>query len=177
MEITIRQMDEGTLHLVNQCNNTFIVDSQLVLSAQDGKIGYSIVPVSPREKSYPPEPKDYLAWLNDPDKVIFFAWVDGELAGQILVMKYWNAYAYIDDIAVDPKHRQQGVGRALMRQAIEWAKEKGYPGVMLETQNINVAGCRLYESCGFTLAGFDRFLYKGLHPTTDEIALYWYLLF
>jgi streptothricin acetyltransferase len=48
---------------------------------------------------------------------------------------------------------------------------------MLETQNNNVAACRLYESGGFQLAGFDRCLYKGLHPDTDEIALYWYLVF
>jgi streptothricin acetyltransferase len=177
MEITIRQMDEVALPLVDQCDSTFIVDSRLVLSAQDGRISYSIVPVAPREKSYPPEQKDYHIYLYDPDKVVFFAYGDGDLAGQIRVWKYWNAYAYIDDIAVDPKHRRQGVGRALIQNAIAWAKAKGCPGLMLETQDINVAACRLYESCGFELGGFDRFLYKGLHPATDEIALYWYLMF
>jgi RimJ/RimL family protein N-acetyltransferase len=40
-----------------------------------------------------------------------------------------------------------------------------------------VAACRLYESCGFQLAGFDRCLYQGRHPGTAEIALYWYLVF
>ena len=73
--------------------------------------------------------------------------------------------------------RNQGVGHALMQKAITWARQKGFPGMMLETQNINVAGCRLYESCGFRLGGFHRHLYGGLHPGTDEIALYWYLLF
>jgi ribosomal protein S18 acetylase RimI-like enzyme len=65
----------------------------------------------------------------------------------------------------------------LTLRAIEWAKEKGLPGLMLETQNNNVAACHLYESCGFELGGFDRNLYKGLHPDTKEIALYWYLFF
>ena len=69
------------------------------------------------------------------------------------------------------------MGRALLQHAVAWARERQLAGVMLETQNNNVAACRLYESCGFQLGGFDRYLYKGLHPDTDEIALYWYLLF
>jgi streptothricin acetyltransferase len=48
---------------------------------------------------------------------------------------------------------------------------------MLETQNINVAACLFYQRCGFTLGGFDRYLYRGLDPSTEEVALYWYLLF
>jgi ribosomal protein S18 acetylase RimI-like enzyme len=60
---------------------------------------------------------------------------------------------------------------------MEWARDKGCPGMMLETQNNNVAACRFYESCGFELGGFDAYLYKGLNRTTDEIALYWYLMF
>jgi streptothricin acetyltransferase len=65
----------------------------------------------------------------------------------------------------------------LLVKAVEWAKAGNYPGLMLETQNNNVAGCRLYKSFGFELGGCDRFLYKGLHSSTDEIALYWYLFF
>jgi hypothetical protein len=49
--------------------------------------------------------------------------------------------------------------------------------MMLETQDNNVAGCRLYANCGFELRGFDTHLYKALDPDTDEIALYWYLIF
>jgi streptothricin acetyltransferase len=60
---------------------------------------------------------------------------------------------------------------------VAWARDRQLAGVMLETQNNNVAACRLYESCGFQLGGFDRCLYQGLHPGTHEIALYWYLLF
>lgn len=69
------------------------------------------------------------------------------------------------------------IGQALMERAVEWAKSKGFPGMMLETQSNNVAACRLYERCGFMLGGFDSYLYKALDPGTDEIALYWYLMF
>lgn len=46
------------------------------------------------------------------------------------------------------------------------------PGIMLETQNNNVAACKFYEKCGF-----DFLVYKGLDMQNDEVALYWYLHF
>lgn len=177
MEIVIRKMDSATLEQVDQSDSTFIVDSRLSLFAEDGRIRYEIVPALPREKHYPPEQSEYSSYLNDPDKAIFFAYIDEELAGQIRVLKYWNAYAYIDDLAVAPGFRQRGVGRALLQRAKEWAVEKDCPGLMLETQDINVPACRLYQSFGFELGGFDRLLYRGLDPATHEIALYWYLVF
>ena len=70
-----------------------------------------------------------------------------------------------------------GVGRALMDRAIAWAVERGLPGVRAETQSNNVPACKLYESCGFRLGGFDRDLYRGLDEGTTEVALFWYLLF
>lgn len=177
MEILIQEMDEGSLSCVDQVDDTFLVESQLILSVEKNRINYSVVPVATHEKRYPPERKDYRVYLDNPDRVIYFAYVDGDLAGQIRVLKFWNGYGYVDDIAVSPGHRRHGVGHALMQKAIQWAKEKGLPGMMLETQNINVTACRFYESCGFQLGGFDSLLYKALHPDTDEIALYWYLWF
>ncbi len=177
MTITIRTMDEDTVQHVKKHGSSFEVRSKLVLSAEDGKISYTIVDVPPYIKQYGSEEVDSHSYLANPDRVIFYAHVDDELAGQIRVLKYWNGYAYIDDIAVEAEFRGRGVGRALMDRAIAWAKERKFPGLMLETQNNNVAGCRLYASCGFELRGFDTHLYKGLDPSTDEIALYWYLIF
>jgi len=177
MEIIIRLVDERTLSNVDRCDSAFTTDARLMLSAEDGKIGYRVAPMPPREKSYPPESKDYREYLTDPDKAIFLAYADGELAGQIRMLKWWNGYAYVDDLAVEPRFRKFGIGRALLERGIEWARDKGLYGVMLETQDINVPACRLYQKCGFELGGFDRNVYKALNPSTDEIALYWYLKF
>jgi len=176
-EIIIREIDEDSIQHVNQCDSSFTIDSKLVLSTENGKINYTVVNVHPCTKRYGPEEVDYSAYISNPDKTVFFAYVDNELAGQVRVIKYWNGYAYIDNLAVDPKYRRQGIGRALIERAVEWTKAKGLLGLMLETQNNNVAACRLYERCGFELRGFDTHLYKGLNPDTDEIALYWYLMF
>lgn len=51
------------------------------------------------------------------------------------------------------------------------------PGIMLETQNNNVAACKFYEKCGFVIGGFDFLVYTGLDKTSDEVAIYWYLHF
>jgi ribosomal protein S18 acetylase RimI-like enzyme len=93
------------------------------------------------------------------------------------VCRWWNAYAYIEDLVGDVRHRRRGVGRALLERAVQWAQGHAFPGVMLESQHNNPAACRLYARCGFTLGGFDRLLYRGLDPDTHEIALYWYLVF
>jgi streptothricin acetyltransferase len=84
-------------------------------------------------------------------------------------------YAIIDDIAVDRPCRRLGIGKALVHRAIAWAKHRRLPGLMLETQTNNVPACALYERCGFTLGGFDEWLYRALHPKTTEAALFWYL--
>ena len=177
MNIAIRQIDEHNFADVNRCDSTFTVDSKLVLQAENNVIRYIIVAVPPYQKHYPPEELDYPTYLHDPAKAIFCAYADGQLAGQVIVRKYWNGFAYIDDIAVAVDFRRLGVGWALLQRVVTWARENQLAGIMLETQNNNVAACRLYESCGFKLGGFDRNLYRGLHLGTDEIALYWYLIF
>jgi len=177
MSITIREIDASMVQSVKQYGSSFEVTSKLVLHADNGKLSYTVVAVPPYRKQYGPEEVEPYTYIGNSERIVFFAYVDGKLAGQIRLWKHWNKYAYIDDIAVEPDDRGRGVGYALIQRAIEWAKSKGLPGIMLETQNNNVAACRLYERCGFELCGFDTQLYKGLDPAMDEIALYWYLIF
>ncbi len=177
MNISIQQLNEQNFHDVNRCDGAFTVDSKLIVFAENDIIRYTVVNVPPYQKRYPIEELDYATYLHHPNRAIFCAYANGQLAGQVIVRKYWNQFAYLDDIAVDVSFRRQGVGRALLQHAVAWARDRQLAGVMLETQNNNVAACRLYASNGFMLAGFDRCLYRGLHPDTDEIALYWYLLF
>lgn len=177
MKIEIRELDQSSLQDVNKVDGSFQVDSRLVLSAIDGRIQYTVEPVPLYTKTYDFEPLDYPSFIDNPDKTIFFAYADGKLAGQIILWVNWNKFAYIEDITVDVHFRRQGIGKLLMSRAVEWAKGKNLPGLMLETQDINVPACRFYERRGFVLGGFDHFLYKAMLPGSDEIALYWYLIF
>lgn len=175
--ITIEEINPHNLQDADRCDGAFLVDAKLNLSAENGHITYTPVNVPPYEKRYPLDEVDFTTYLASPDRTVFFAYIDGAIAGQIRLRRWWNHYGYIEDIVVDRRYRRLGVGRALIQQAIEWARQKQLPGIMLETQNNNLAGCRLYESCGFELAGFDRCLYQGIDPASDEIALYWYYRF
>ena len=177
MEIEIQEISQETLSDAEKCNNAFLVNSKIVLAARNNVIEYTIVSRPPYQKHYPPETIEYTEYVNNHDQTAFIAYLNSEIAGQIRLRRNWNHYAYIENIVVDSEFRRRGIGLALIRKAIDWAKGKQLSGLMLETQNNNVAACLFYECCGFEVGGFDRLLYKGQDPATEEIALYWYLIF
>ena len=152
-----------------------MVTSRLMLAMENEKLTYSIVPVEPYERDVHIEDTDY--GFDDSGPSIFFAEADGRLAGRIKMLKWWNRFAYVEDLVVNPEYRGMKIGRALLERGIQWAREHDFPGVMLETQDDNVPACTLYQSCGFVLCGFDRNVYKAINPNTRETALYWYLMF
>ncbi|HNF95482.1 MAG TPA: GNAT family N-acetyltransferase [Anaerolineales bacterium] len=175
MTVTTYKLDASHLHLFNQFDRTFSVSSKVLLDMTGGRLTWGIIPIEPYEKEIPIDEVDPATFINSEDKVVFLAEVDGKLAGQIKLITWWNGYAYIDDVIVNPQFRGQGVGKALMEAAIQWSREKRFPGIMLETQDDNVAACKLYDSCGFVLGGFDQYTLKNFKP--NETALFWYLIF
>jgi ribosomal protein S18 acetylase RimI-like enzyme len=176
MEIQIRQMDSQSIHQVDQFNRNSIVNSKLVLQVENNQLTYSIVQVEPYEKILSVDTEDYTTFVDNPQKVIFFANINGKPVGQIKMVPWWNKFAYLEELTVDTEFRGKGVGRALLTRAIEWAKQQNFPGITLETQDNNVPACRFYEKCGFVLAGFDLYAYRNF-SNASEIALYWYLIF
>jgi streptothricin acetyltransferase len=177
MNILIREMGEENLPQINQCDNSFLVENKYRFHAHNDEISYSLVPATRFIKHYPTEELDFASYVGNPEKTVFFAYVDDQFAGQIILRKNWNGFAYIEDIAVDSGYRRQGIGRRLMEKAVEWTKSKQLPGIMLETSSVNIAACQFYERFGFKLGGFDRFLYQAVMPETEEVAMYWYLIF
>ncbi|MGW9123957.1 GNAT family N-acetyltransferase [Paenibacillus chitinolyticus] len=182
MDIRIRELTADDEFEGIEMDGSFIVDSVLVLTLEDGRIGYAVEEVPRYTKRYEDEPDGetedtgYAGYIGNPDQVMYLACMGDKFAGQIQLRKNWNGYAYVEDIKVDSAYRRYGVGRRLIDQAKNWAKAGGMPGIMLETQNNNVRACKFYESCGFVLGGFDACLYKGLDKQNNEIALYWYLM-
>ncbi|HEU0076297.1 MAG TPA: GNAT family N-acetyltransferase [Longimicrobiaceae bacterium] len=75
------------------------------------------------------------------------------------------------DLRVAPEARGRGVGAALFRAAEAWARARGCRQLRVETQNVNVAACRLYARQGCVLASVDRSAYPGL---PDEVRLIWH---
>lgn len=177
MNLTIQEVNENNLQDVCGFPSRLKVDSILMPIFQNGQMIYEIQNLSASyEKTYPEEDEMNESYLSDSNKTAFLAYVEGELAGQVLLEKYWNQYAHIWDIRVKESYRKLGIGKELIHVARKWAKDQNLSGVSLETQNTNVAACLFYQRCGFYLGGFDRYLYRGL-GNHYEIALHWYLLF
>ena len=55
-------------------------------------------------------------------------------------------YCYLEDLFVDPNIRGKGVGRALMEEVVEFAKQKESKRVYWTTQEFNKTARVLYDS-------------------------------
>ena len=176
MEIIIREKAPQESAQTEFFSRKSMVKSRLVLGIENEKLIYTIADVNPPyEREVHIEDTDY--GFSGAPPTVFFAEVDGKLAGRIRVLTWWNQFGYIEDLVVNPDFRGLSLGRKLLERGIQWARENKLPGVMLETQDDNVPACTLYASCGFVLSGFDRNVYKAINPNTTETALYWYLIF
>ncbi|MGI6264577.1 MAG: ribosomal protein S18-alanine N-acetyltransferase [Acutalibacteraceae bacterium] len=76
---------------------------------------------------------------------------------------------YLDNVAVAPAHRRQGVARALMAALIAAAKREGLTRLSLEVRPSNTAAVALYEGAGFTRAGLRPGFYRD---PTEDAAIY-----
>jgi hypothetical protein len=85
--------------------------------------------------------------------------VDEKLAGQIVLRKHWNLFAWVTILPSIP-FPQAGRWAGANGAGSRLGESRGLPGIMLETQDICVAACRFYERYGFELGGSDRLLYK-----------------
>jgi len=66
----------------------------------------------------------------------------------------------VEDIVVDEKMRRRGVGEALVRRAIDLAREAGANGVTLTSNHQREAANQLYQSMGFELRNTNAYIYR-----------------
>jgi len=107
------------------------------------------------------------ARLENNESVIFVALADDKPVGFTqLYPKYSSARLtknwILNDLFVDLDYRKQGIGEALIKIAMNFAKNQGATFVQLETAVDNYTAQSLYETIGFKKQGPDNefFLYK-----------------
>lgn len=101
--------------------------------------------------------------LENPDSHFLVAEADG-VAGYIGVQEICGE-AYITNIAVFESFRKAGIGRRLLKAAIDGAMARGCEFITLEVRVSNSAAISLYESEGFEKVGIRKNFYAS--PVED----------
>ncbi len=75
----------------------------------------------------------------------------------------------LESIAVSPLARRQGIGKALMRVAMDWAWGRGARSMELEVRASSDGPLALYRSLGFAEQGRRRAYYRN--PVEDAVLM------
>lgn len=78
---------------------------------------------------------------------------------------------HILSVAVDPQARRRGIGRALLRSALEYAKHREIRLLLLEVRRSNRAAIRLYRAFSFTALGVRPNYYADTGEDAVEMVL------
>ena len=81
----------------------------------------------------------------------WIAEVDGEMAGSVLVTDEGDGLARLRLLYVEPWAQGRGIGVALVRACLEFARKAGYVRMTLWTHSILTAARRIYAREGFGL--------------------------
>jgi DNA-binding MarR family transcriptional regulator/GNAT superfamily N-acetyltransferase len=99
------------------------------------------------------------ASTHDPEtERCWIAEVNDERAGCVFVVRNEedSTTAQLRCLLVDPKWRGFGLGRQLVDECLTFAKDAGYKKIVLWTNDVLVAACKIYEATGFKLVKDER---------------------
>jgi L-phenylalanine/L-methionine N-acetyltransferase len=109
-----------------------------------------------------------------PDAAVFVAEDDDRIVGRLSVARDIHpASPHVADLGlmVAVEHRRRGIGRALLDQAVAWARDTGVSKLELHVFPWNDAAIALYESFGFEREGLRRDHYVRDGELVDAILM------
>lgn len=90
------------------------------------------------------------SFLACPRHLMLLAVEGTVVIGMVSAVEYFHpdkpAQMWINELSVTPAHQNQGIGRALIREILSIAREKGCVAAWVGTENSNVAANRCYAS-------------------------------
>jgi GNAT superfamily N-acetyltransferase len=112
----------------------------------------------------PPSLDELSALVRDSASTLIIARAArGEIAGALTLAIYrtpTGVRSIIEDVVVDQSARGQGIGEALLKRAIELAREKGAGNIALTSNPARAAANRLYARVGFKKRETNAYQYK-----------------
>lgn len=175
-KIIVQPLKNHLVTIVNVANEPFPIIGKIIPEFSDGVWSYEEeLYDTPSEIRFPDDKLDWSSYIDSSEKIVLLAFHEDTCIGQIRLVKDWNRFAYIENIAVKKSFRKSGVGHLLLEAAETWAKEQSLIGLSLEAQNDNLIACRFYVKEGFVLGGVDTL--KQFANMKIDLTLYWYKIF
>lgn len=110
-------------------------------------------------------PMDLLL-LADPSRKIIEAYLtraecfvmenQNQLIGAYILLPTRPETVELVNIAVQENFQNKGIGKQLIRHALERAKEQGFQTLEVGTGNSSIAQLAFYQKCGFRITGVDK---------------------
>jgi RimJ/RimL family protein N-acetyltransferase len=121
------------------------------------------------------EERRYIRALKrHPDAAVYVAEDEGAIVGRLSVARDpHQASRHVADlgIMVAMSHRGQGIGRAMLDQAVAWARDVGVSKIELHVFPWNEPAIRLYEKYGFEREGLRKRHYRRGNEYVDAILM------
>jgi RimJ/RimL family protein N-acetyltransferase len=127
-----------------------------------------------RWRSVSDERRYLKAVRRHPDAAVFVAETEAGIVGRLSVARDPHpASRHVADLGlmVAAGARRQGIGKALLEQAVRWARQSGVTKLELHVFPWNEPALRLYESFGFEREGLRREHYARDGEYVDAVLM------
>ena|ERR1035437_2724006 len=122
--------------------------------------------------------KNELPWelllLADPSKKtieryiyesdVYIALINNEVIGVYVLTIISEGIIELKNIAVDKNHQGQGIGKRLVLDAIQRARNKEVKRIEVGTGNSSLSQLALYQKCGFRIVGVKKDFFIENYP-------------
>ena len=98
--------------------------------------------------------------IDDAETMVLVASVNGDIEG-FAIMKFGDSKAHLFLLAVDPKVRRRGIGRALVNWLEQSCETAGLSSIRLEVRATNVQAISFYEQLGYARTNEIADYYDG----------------
>jgi ribosomal protein S18 acetylase RimI-like enzyme len=184
MNVSIQREDHRSLEAYAAVSIAFEVSE--IVDVATLRLGSSQLTWSPTSPSWTKDydalsPNGPLGWASRYviNKWVFLAAYSGNaerLGGAAVVIDQAGImavggrldYAMLWDLRVASFARRHSIGGALLAEVEVVARQAGYRGLQVETQDINVAACRLYAANHFAVTGIISGAYDDA-PTETQL--------